>query len=109
MGWRVRAAGKLVTNQSVLTEVRDRDNTISPIRKQKRKQQIPASPQCNEDQLLSSQSLPVCDPVQAELESDVIVRSTAERADLSEPEAIEVPTVRVWDYEELKRNYGKWW
>jgi len=106
---RVRAAGKLVTNQSVLTEVRDRDTTIGQIRKQKRKQQRPASPQSNEDQRRSSPNLPGCDPVQAELESDGIVRSTDHLSELSDPEVIEVPEVRVWDYEELKRNYGKWW
>ncbi len=105
---RVRAAGKLVTNQSVLTEVRERDNTISQIRQQKRQKQT-VSELPSDEPLLSSQSLPECDRVEAELESAVSARSLDNASDLSEPEEIEVPEVRVWDYEELKRNYGKWW
>jgi len=105
---RVRAAGKLVTNQSVLTEVRERDNTISQIRQQKQQKQT-VSELPSDEALLSSQSVPVCDRVEAELDSDANVRSTDNPSDLSDPEVIEVPEVRVWDYEELKRNYGKWW
>jgi len=39
MSRRIRVAGKLVTNQSVLTEVQDRDRIINQIHKQKQKKQ----------------------------------------------------------------------
>jgi putative transposase len=109
MSRRVRAAGKLVTNQSLLTEVRDRDNTIREIRKQKQKKQVTPSLQSDEVQPLSSQSLLSGKQAQAEFGSDAIERSTIDLADLPKTEVIEVPEVVVHDYEELKRNYGKWW
>jgi putative transposase len=100
---RVRAAGKLVTNQSVLTEVQDRDRSINQIHKQKPKKQNRTAPAPPLDEVQSEplQHLRPCDPATTEP-----VLAATER---SETEAIEVPAVRVWDYEELKRNYGKWW
>lgn len=100
---RVRAAGKLVTNQSVLTEVQDRDCRINQIHKQKPKKQNQTAPepQLEEVQSEPHQNLPPWDRAMAEPGLDATERS--------EPEEIEVPEVRVWDYEELKRNYGKWW
>lgn len=84
---RVRAAGKLVTNESVLTEVRDRDCIINQISKQKQKKQKQTAPKAQLDE----------------------VESVLDAPELSETEVIEVPDVVVHDYEELKRNYGKWW
>jgi putative transposase len=100
---RVRAAGKLVTNQSVLMEVQDRDRRINQMHQQKPKKQKQTAPELQLDEVQSEpfQNLPPCDPAMAEPGLDATERS--------DPEEIEVPEVRVWDYEELKRNYGKWW
>ncbi len=99
----MRAAGKLVTNQSVLTEVQDRDRSINQIHKQKPKKQNQTAPEPQLDAIQSElcQNLPPCDPAMAAPGLDATERV--------EPEAIEVPAVRVWDYEALKRHYGKWW
>jgi putative transposase len=92
-----------VTNQSVLTEVQDRDRSINQMHKQKQKKQKQTAPEPQLDEVPSEprQNLPPCDPAMAEP-----VLDATERLELEE---IKVPEVRVWDYEELKRNYGKWW
>lgn len=101
---RVRAAGKLVTNQSVLTEVQDRDRSINQIYKQKPKKQKQTAPEppLDEVQAQPLQNLPPCDQAKTEPVLDAIERSETEAV-------IAVPDVVVHDYEELKRNYGKWW
>lgn len=100
---RVRAAGKLVTNQSVLTEVQDRDRRLNQIHKQKQQKQKQTAPEPQLDEVQSEpcQNLPPCESAMADPGLDATERL--------EPEEIKVPEVRVWDYEELKRNYGKWW
>jgi putative transposase len=108
MSRRIRATGKLVTNQSLLTEVRDRDNTIRQLRKKKQKKQKQTGLVLPSDEpLLSSQSLPVCHPVQAKLESDEIERSTDNPSDLSETEVISdlAPFPISWVRQRLPHNF----
>jgi len=109
MSRRVRAAGRVVTNQSLLTEVRNRDNTIRQIRKQKPQKQRLSSPLL-ETVEPTVPSTAEWDRARLDGAADGWERSTTNGVDGSEPsEVIEIPDVVVHDYEELRRNYGKWW
>lgn len=100
MSRRLRQAGKAISNQSIFAEVRSRDRDIEAQQRQKTDR--------------SARSATVKEPRQASppvAPPEVPVTPTVGDVE-TEVEAapvIAVPEVRVWDYEELKRNYGKWW
>lgn len=101
MSRRVRAGGKAVTNQSVLMEVRDREATVQKLQRQKQRKRISAIE-------IGVGELGVSASAGSEVSCCEVKPPISEELS-EEAAAIVVPDVVVHDYEELKRNYGKWW
>lgn len=101
MSRRVRSCGKAVTNQSVLMEVRDREATVQKLQRQKQRKGTAAIEiEVGEQGVLAG---PGSEVSRCEVKPPISQELSEEAA------AIVVPDVVVHDYEELKRNYGKWW
>jgi putative transposase len=98
---RRRAAGKAISNGSMLEEVRDRGQRIKKLQKQQKQQKqnenTPAKPDVGERDARINAPAPR-------------INSPATEPAASEPEPIRpkkpVPYVRVYDYEDLKREAG---
>jgi putative transposase len=109
---RVRAAGRIVSNQSVLAEVRRRDAEVSQLRRgRKPKPSASSSPTSAPPPIPSAVTLLPSEsqsqePGNTETSSSPAVRSEPgdERDLLTRP----VPHVVVRDYEEWKQEYGLW-
>lgn len=99
---RIRAAGKAITNQSVLIEVQERDVAVAQLQRRQRQRQ---QGKVEQREAIEPQASTV-----AEREAIGTDDSLVEGEAMSElAEVIVVRDVVVHDYEELKRNYGKWW
>lgn len=105
---RKREAGKAISNHSMLQEVRDRDNTVKKLQRQKKKQQ-------NADVLKTSIAPDTGMTNQEERDRELeiqLVSTSVEPITEAEAEVVKpkkpVPYVRVYDYEELKREAGLW-
>lgn len=86
---RRRELGKAISTRSMLSEVRDRDERIKQLRKQK--QPEPEISQPEPERLTEPQTQSEV-PIEPEIE----------------PQKQPVPYVKVYDYEELKRRAGLW-
>lgn len=106
LGQRRREAGKAISNRSMLQEVQERDNTVKKLQRQKKKQQ-------NADVLKTSiaadTGITNQEECNRELEIQPVSTSvkpiTELEAEVAKPKK-PVPYVRVYDYEELKREAG---
>jgi putative transposase len=113
---RRRAAGVAISNRSMLEEVRDRDDAIKELLSQKkRKQKASLSQKTTSDQitvtrqekqsrLSQSQSEIQLFATTAESPTEVVLEAVIETEKPKKP----VPYVRVYDYEELRREAGLW-
>jgi putative transposase len=103
---RRREAGKAIDNQSLLSEVRDRDMTITQVQRQKkRKQNLKETVEITV--LSTDLTQPGTQSCKSEIQrtsihSDLKVETITEIEKPKKP----VPYVRVDDYEELKRKGG---
>ncbi|HEY9910076.1 MAG TPA: Mu transposase C-terminal domain-containing protein [Thermosynechococcaceae cyanobacterium] len=98
MSRRIRAAGRAISNPSILQEVQRRDQEVN---QQRRARQSPRPRAAKPDLIAPDTSTPAslpspCDPPPEAPEPPPV------------PPTRPVPNVVVYDYEELKRNYGKW-
>ena len=108
---RIRQAGSVVTNQSLLTEVRDRDATVNKLQRQnkKRRKATDTSGQVFEQ-------MPAVKTFVEHTEQEVqtlhpVIKTSVESDDNNREIVIQakpVPNVRVFDYEQLKREAGFW-
>jgi|GEM_PF-416138 len=101
---RRRNAGKAIDNRSMLEEIRVRDNTIAKLQRQKKKKQnadaikpttISETDMPNLEECVRESKIPFVSPP---------VEPIIETAQPKKP----VPYVRVYDYEDLKREGGLW-
>jgi len=106
MSQRRREAGKAISNRSMLEEVSDRDDTVKKLQRQKKKNQ-------NADAIKTSTTSDTGMTNQEECyrESEIqLVSTSVEQIIEAEIEAVKprkpVPYVRVYDYEQLKREAG---
>lgn len=110
---RLRQAGSVVTNQSLLAEVRDRDATVNKLQRQNKKKRNTnnISRQVFE-RMPATNTLIEKVEVEAQTSHPVMETSSSEEEDDSDAEVVKptkpVPNVRVYDYEELKREAGFW-
>lgn len=102
---RQRKAGQAVTNQSLLLEVRARDIALDSIQTQKKRQQkrspIEKTPKAPPTEPLSAivpETPPSSNPIVVESQTPAEIVKTQKP----------VPKVRVFDYEQLKQEYGVW-
>lgn len=100
---RQRQAGLAINNCSMLAEVRDRDDTIKRLQRQKQKKRNEIPSLINTNTVVANQAadssqlvLPPVLPVEPVVEAEI------ETAKPKKP----VPYVRVHDYEQLKREAG---
>lgn len=105
---RRREAGKAISNHSMLQEVQKRDDMVKKLRRQKKKQQ-------NADATKASMTFNPGMTNQEERDRELEIQPVStSREPITEAEAEvvkpkkPVPYVRVYDYEELKREAG-WW
>ena len=104
MSRRLRKAGKAISNQSIFTEVRSRDRDIED--QQRRKKQRSSKgiePSVSPSTAVPTQPIAVVDSAIAETP----LISAVEFEDEASPR-IEVPDVRVYDYEALKQEFELW-
>jgi putative transposase len=95
MSRRVREAGKAVSNQSMLNEVRLRDRDIEEHQRRRTKRSVQSA--------TPKETSKVVEPASLESASTAEVESEVEA-----PVAIVVPEVRVYDYEALKQEFDLW-
>ena len=102
---RRRKAGKVLDNQSMLREVRARDDTIKQLQRQKKKKpNANAIPSSTDSNTVTAKQ--AADPSQLVLPPVLPVESVAEvEIETTKPKK-PVPYVRVHDYEQLKREAG---
>ena len=94
---RRREAGEAISNRSMLAEVRDRDEAIKGLQRQKQKRETEsARAQSTGGELTESESKTATSEPDAMSEGEV---------EAEEPKQ-SVPYVRVYDYEQLKREAG---
>jgi putative transposase len=109
IGRQIRASGRAINNQSILSEVRDRDVAIGKLQRPKRKQATVPEPPSEAPQPPAI-AVPEQPPKQSELErSDAFVAEYHEASIGGEIEPMRkkpVPYVRVYDYEQMKREAG---
>ncbi len=98
---RRRAAGKAISNGAMLEEVRDRGQRIKKLQKQQKQQKQNENTPAKPDVAKRDARIDAPDP---------LINSPATEPAASEPEPIKpkkpVPYVRVYDYEDLKREAG---
>jgi len=92
---RVREAGKAVSNQSMLNEVRSRDREIEEQQRRGRRGSAQSATR--------KETSKVIEPAALESASTAEVESEVEA-----PVAIAVPDVRVYDYEALREEFELW-
>lgn len=100
---RVRAAGRVVSNQSLLLEVQRRDSEVKQLRRGRKQKRVPEAVEAVEESLplaAPSVSIPVVTQAIAVVKDD----GAGEHDLLTQP----VPEVVVHDYEEWKQEYGLW-
>jgi putative transposase len=106
---RLRQAGSIVTNQSLLTEVRDRDATVKKLLGQnKKKPKAMDRSRQVEDKKPATNTLVEQNSVRRQTSLPEI-ETSVESQDNRKPRAkqpLPVPNVRVFDYEQLKREAG---
>jgi putative transposase len=104
---RRREAGKAIDNQSLLSEVRDRDMIITQAQRQKkRKQNLKETVEVT---VLSTDLIqPGTQSCKSEIQQTSIIHSDSKVETITETEKPKkpVPYVRVDDYEDLKRKGG---
>jgi putative transposase len=111
---RRRKAGQAISNRSMLEEVRSRDKTIKELLSRKKKKQKASSQRKSTSNQLSLKSqkeqssqlerqLPQ-KTVEPESVTEIVLEAIIETENPKKP----VPYVRVYDYEELKREAGLW-
>lgn len=105
---RRREAGKAISNRSMLQEVQERDNTVKKLQRQKKKQQ-----KADVLKTLMAPDTGITNQEECDRELEIQPVSTSgEPITEVEAEVVKpkkpVPYVRVYDYEELKREVG-WW
>jgi putative transposase len=111
---RRRAAGQAISNRLMLEEVRDRDNTIKELLSQKKRKQKASSSQKSisnhTDVMIQEYQTSQLERqiperiVEPELSTEVVLEAVHE----TEKPKKSVPYVRVYDYEELRREAGLW-
>ncbi|SRR5579883_266486 len=110
----IRASGKVISNQSVLSEVRDRDLAIEKRQRQQRQKKamvLQPLPEAPKPPAIDGQGESDHSPNQSKLEgSDASVADYNEASDGGEIESVKakkpVPYVRVRDYEQMRREAG---
>jgi putative transposase len=107
---RRREAGKAISNRSMLEEVRDRDIAVKSLRRQKKKKQndIASTKSTDSNTTIVNRKTQSSEPeIQA---AETTIEPFPERLSEAEVEEVKpkkpVPYVRVYDYEELKREAG---
>lgn len=107
---RRREAGKAISNRSMLEEVRDRDIALKSLRRQKKKKQNDntITKRTFSDTKVTNQKTQSIEP---EIQTtETTTEPFSERLSEAEVEEVKpkrpVPYVRVYDYEELKREAG---
>ncbi len=99
-----RASGNIIDNRSQLTEVRDRDDTIAKLQRQKKKKQ-------NADAIkpttISETDMPNLEECVRESKIPFVFPPVEPIIETTQPKK-PVPYVRVDDYEDLKRKGGLW-
>lgn len=109
---RRRAAGQAISNRSMLEEVRQRDETVQEMLSQnKRKQKVSALKKSTSHQMTvttqeqqASQKEIQLEEATEEPKTAVVPEAVSELEKAKKP----VPYVRVYDYEQLKREAGRW-
>jgi putative transposase len=105
---RLRRVGKAITNESVLLEVRDRDEVVEQLRREKRRKRV--SSRAKKVVTSSEPGVPVESKGGLDKQASAIASGeTMGDGEAREEELIPVEDVVVHDYEELKREYGQWW
>jgi len=108
MSQRSRQSGQAISNRSMLEEVRDRDQRVKKLQRQKRQKReaevMKPSTACDLDMTPSEApaqetGTPIVSP-----SVEPIIKAEIEAEQPKKP----VPYVRVYDYEELKRKGGLW-
>lgn len=108
MSQRSRQSGQAISNRSMLEEVRDRDQRVKKLQRQKRQKReaevMKPSTACDLDMTPSETpaqgtGTPIVSP-----SVEPIIEAEIEAEQPKKP----VPYVRVYDYEELKRKGGLW-
>lgn len=94
---RRREAGEAISNRAMLAEVRDRDEAIKGLQRQKQKRRTePPRAQSTDGELTGSEPKTATSEVTAMSEGEVEAEKPKQSA----------PYVRVYDYEQLKREAG---
>lgn len=108
MSQRKREAGKAISNRSMLEEVRSRDQTLKKLQRQK-----PKNLDADAIKTSTNSNPGVTNPEECDRESEIqpvstsvepIVEAEVEPVKAKKP----VPYVRVYDYEQLKREADLW-
>jgi putative transposase len=102
---RLRKYGKAITNESMLLEVRDRDTVVEQLRRQKRRKRTSGRAKPVAASSGTATNVSGKDKVDEIASADEV----AEEAVTEAEEVVVVKEVVVHDYEEWKRDYGKWW
>jgi len=110
----IRASGKVISNQSMLSEVRDRDLAIEKRQRQQRQKKamvLQPLAEAPKPPAIDAQGESDHSPNQSKLEgSDAFVADYNEASDGGEIESVKakqpVPYVRVYDYEQMRREAG---
>jgi len=110
MSRQIRASGRAISNQSILSEVRDREVAIEKLKRPKRQQATVLEPPSEAPQP-PKMAIPEHSQKQCELEdSDFSVAESNEALIGGEIEPVKakkpVPYVRVYDYEQMRREAG---
>jgi putative transposase len=102
---RLRKHGKAITNESMLLEVRDLDVVVEQLRREKRRKQRSGKAKGAAASSEPATHISDQDKPDETVSADKVAAGAVNEAD----EEIVVKEVVVHDYEEWKRDYGKWW
>jgi putative transposase len=104
---RLRRVGRAITNESVLLEVRDRDELVEQLRREKRRKRV--SSKAKKVVASSDSAVPVVSKGEPDRKASVMeAGEPMTDGGANEEELIPVEDVVVHDYEEWKREYGQW-
>jgi putative transposase len=109
IGRQIRASGRAISNQSILSEVRDRDSAIGQRQRQKRKKAtgLQRLPEVSQPPVLAVPELPPNEAALVSSDGSVANSYEASMGDAIEPvKKKPVPYVRVYEsYDEIEREW----